>query len=79
MGGMTWGAYLWMALIGVLLLVAAIGVVQAALGHAKRGTSRPQAAFHPQWRTSTKLPSSFVDATDTARSATTSSSTATAR
>ena len=45
MGGMTWGAYLWMAMIGVLLLVAAIGVVHAALGHAKRGVSRPQAAL----------------------------------
>ncbi len=42
MGGMMWGSYLWMTLIGVLLVLAAVGVVRAAVAQNKRGTrSRP--------------------------------------
>lgn len=46
MGGMMWGAYVWMTLIGVLLVLAAVGVVRAALGRNRRET-RSEPAIPP--------------------------------
>lgn len=47
MGGMMWSAHLWMALIGVLLVLAAVLVVRAALGYAQRGSRPPPAIPSP--------------------------------